>query len=72
MTITLRAAAILAACATLSACGQTASERAVTGAAGGAAIAAVTGESVGTGALIGAAAGGIGACVINPQANGCY
>lgn len=72
MTTTLRMAAVLAACATLAACGQTPAERAATGAAGGAAIAAVTGESLTNGALIGAAAGGIGACVVNPNAAGCF
>ena len=72
MTITLRLAGVLAACATLAACGQTPVERASTGALGGAAIAAVTGESVVNGALIGGAVGGLAPCALNPQANGCF
>lgn len=72
MTLTLRAAAVLAACATLAACGQTPIERGATGALAGGAGAAVLGEDVGTGALIGGAVGAIAPCVANPNASGCY
>ena len=47
----------LTAVAALSACGDTALERGVTGAAIGGGAAAVTGNSVGAGAAIGAGAG---------------
>ncbi len=72
MTLTIRAAAVLAACATLAACGQTPVERASTGALAGGAVAAVTGEEVLNGALIGGAIGGIAPCVANPNAAGCF
>lgn len=71
MTTTIRTLGVLLVAATLAACGTTPTERAATGAAGGAAIAAVTDENVVNGALIGAAAGGIGTCLVNPYAAGC-
>ncbi len=54
----------------LAACGQTAAECAATGALLGAGAARITGENVGTGALIGGAAG-LGARAATGT-NGCY
>jgi osmotically inducible lipoprotein OsmB len=54
---------IVAAMATLSACGDTDMERTATGAVLGAAAAAVTGESITNGALIGGAAGAVSGTV---------
>ena len=72
MTTTIRLLGVLGVAATLAACGTTPVERTATGAAGGAALATVLGEDALDGALIGAAAGGIGTCVVNPQAQGCF
>jgi hypothetical protein len=71
---TIRLLAALGVAATLAACGTTPVERAATGAAGGAAAAIVLGEEdfVTEGAILGAAAGGLGGCVVNPNAQGCY
>lgn len=63
---------VLAIGATLSACGQTPAERGATGALGGAALAAVTGENVVNGALIGGAGGAFLPCLFNPAATGCF
>lgn len=55
-----------AACTGLVACGETLGEQAIGGGVTGGAIAAVTGESVGTGALVGAA-GNIAYCRTYPS-----
>jgi osmotically inducible lipoprotein OsmB len=68
----LRAFGVLAVAGTLAACGATPAERAATGALAGAAAADLTNNSVLTGALVGGAIGGIGPCVTNPNAPGCY
>lgn len=62
--------AALGLAATLAACGQSAGERAATGAFIGGAAAAVTGEDVVNGALIGGAAGAV-SCSIVPGAPNC-
>ena len=72
MSKTFKLLGVLAIGAALSACGQTPAERGATGALGGAALAAVTGENVVTGALLGGAIGGIGVCAANPNAAGCF
>lgn len=72
MAISFRTLGVLAVAALLAACGATPVERAATGAAGGAALATVLDEDAVDGALLGAAAGGIGACLVNPNAQGCY
>ena len=72
MLITIRTLGVLGLVATLAACGATPVERGTTGALGGAAIAAVTGESLVNGAVIGGAAGAIAPCIINPGTTGCF
>lgn len=69
MIITLRAS-MLAGLGVLAACGQTDIERTATGATIGAAAAAVTGESVLNGALIGGAVGAV-SCSVAPGAPNC-
>ncbi len=61
---------VLAAVATLAACGETDIERTATGAVIGAAAAAVTGENVANGALIGGAVGAV-SCSVSPGAPNC-
>ncbi|EPX86616.1 hypothetical protein ruthe_01433 [Rubellimicrobium thermophilum DSM 16684] len=68
----LRAFGVLAVAGTLAACGATPAERAATGALVGAAAADLTDNSVLTGALVGGAIGGVGPCITNPNAAGCY
>ena len=63
--------AVVATAFTLSACGETAGERAATGAFIGGAAAAVTGESIVNGALIGGAVGAV-SCSVAPGAPNCY
>jgi len=63
--------AVIAAVATLSACGDTDIERAATGAVIGGAAAAVTGEDVRNGVLIGGAVGAV-SCSVAPGAPNCY
>lgn len=66
----LTATALLAALASVAACGNTTGDRALSGAglgaAGGAAIGALTGTSLLGGALIGGAAGGAAGALTNP------
>lgn len=62
--------AALATAAMLTACGETAGERAATGAFLGGAAAAVTGEDIVNGALIGGAAGAV-SCTVFPGAPDC-
>ncbi|WP_210530346.1 YMGG-like glycine zipper-containing protein [Rubellimicrobium arenae] len=71
MALTLRMLGVLGLAATLAACGETDLERTATGAAIGAGIATVTGESAVNGALIGAAAGAV-SCSVAPGAPNCY
>jgi hypothetical protein len=61
---------VLAVAATLTACGETDMERTATGAVIGAAAAAVTGEDVTNGALIGGAIGAV-SCSVSPGAPNC-
>jgi uncharacterized membrane protein len=67
----LTSLAALALVAGLSACGQTRTDRALSGAglgaAGGAAVGAITGGSPLTGALIGGAAGAAGGALTDPD-----
>lgn len=63
--------AALAVAATLTACGESAIERGATGALIGGAAAAVTGESVRDGVLIGGAIGAV-SCSVAPGAPNCY
>lgn len=72
MQLTLRTLGLLAVAGLLSACGTTPVERAATGAGLGAAVAVATDGSATEGALYGAAAGGVGVCLLNPTAAGCY
>jgi osmotically inducible lipoprotein OsmB len=61
---------VIAIAATLTACGDTDMERTATGAVISAAAAAVTGESVRDGALIGGAVGAV-SCSVSPGAPNC-
>lgn len=70
MAKTLKLFGALAIASTLVACGETAGERAATGAFIGGAAAAVTGEDIINGALIGGAAGAV-SCSILPGAPNC-
>jgi len=70
MAKTLKLIAALATAASLAACGETAGERAATGAFIGGAAAAVTGEDIVNGALIGGAAGAV-SCSVFPGAPDC-
>lgn len=63
--------AMIAAVATLAACGETAIERSATGAVIGGAAAAATGESVRDGVLFGGAIGAV-SCSVLPGAPNCY
>jgi osmotically inducible lipoprotein OsmB len=63
--------AVIAAVATLSACGDTDIERAATGGAIGGAAAAATGQDLRKGVLFGAAAGAV-SCTVAPGATNCY
>ena len=66
----LKLIAALGVAATLAACGESAGERAATGAFIGGAAAAVTGEDIVNGALIGGAAGAV-SCSIAPGMPNC-
>ena len=70
MYTSFKLAAVLAIAGTLSACGETDIERASPGAIIGAAAAAVTGEDVVNGALIGGAVGAV-SCSVAPGTPGC-
>jgi hypothetical protein len=72
MALTLRTLGVLSVAALLAACGTTPVERAATGAGLGAAVAVATDGSATEGALYGAALGGVGTCLVNPNAQGCY
>lgn len=72
MFTTLRLAGAAALLATLAACGSTPTERATTGALGAAGAAVLLDEDIGDAAILGAAAGAFGPCLLNPNAQGCY
>jgi len=72
MSKTFKLLGVLAIGAALSACGQTPAERGATGALTGAALAAVTGEDVVTGALIVGAGAALVPCFGPQPAAGCF